>query len=327
LNIVEFSFSLIFDLVAPTVVLTTTLPDISKETVFRVSFLFDEIVRPLTGKGAMRLTSSSPNNPNLLNFVAGQSEWTVDVRVADPVARISEVITVMLIEHAAVDRGGLKSNAGANVLVRTLDREPPTLRIFTTSINPSLTKNLDIGFKFSESVRGFSVSSVIFIQANLDKSNPIVLSASSFTPASSLNVTTVNTTWTAKVLAKSDNCLLLVSIDTKSFITDAANNMLITPQPFELRVDTKPPQVTAKSTLSPDNPLAVVFTFTFDEPVTPTGGIAKFSVAGTSGIPPSYRTFQVQPYVWSIVVTGQSEEVLSARLLGGAAKDLSGYGC
>lgn len=149
-----------FDLVAPTVSITSPTTETTSQSPIPVTVTFSESV---TGFVAGDLAISGGTAQN---FDGSGTTYTFDL-----VPNISGTITVDVPEGVALDTGG-NPNVAAPQFKRIVDTASPTAAISSVTPNPSsISTVIQVVVTFSEPVTGFTKSDVIVTGAQFHSSN------------------------------------------------------------------------------------------------------------------------------------------------------------
>ncbi|CAN5245567.1 hypothetical protein BH11PLA2_BH11PLA2_22140 [soil metagenome] len=204
---------------------------------------------------------------------------------------------------AAKDFAGNDSAAAVQFTIVS-ERAAPTATITTTTTSPTSGNTFPVAVTFSETVTGFTQSSLSITNGSV--SNFVAVDGSHYT---------------FDVTANTDG-----NVDVgfaANAASDAAGNGNSAPTPLTVVVDTLPatPLITITSAASPTNLTPLSYMVTFGEPVSEFDGLASsFAVSG--GTISNIVTVDTTHITFDITPTVQGDVTVS--MLGGKSKDTAG---
>ncbi|MFD1819275.1 Ig-like domain-containing protein, partial [Pseudarcicella hirudinis] len=288
-NTAATQFSIVSDMTAPTVVISSTSTSPTNASPITVNFTFSENV---TGFAVGDITVAGGTKSN---FTGSGSSYSVDITPA-----ADGTITVNVGGNAANDAAG-NGNTEATQFSIVSERTNPSVSVSSTSTSPTNTSPITVNFTFSKNVTGFVIGDITV--AGGSKSN-FTGSGSGY----SVDVTpTGDGTITVDVAANVAN--------------DGANNGNTAATQFSIVSDRTAPTVAISSTsTSPTNASPIVVNFTFSESVTGFA-IGDITVAGgTKG------NFTGSGSNYSVEITPGGDGTITVNVGAGVANDLAGNG-
>ncbi|MDM8535267.1 Ig-like domain-containing protein [Desulfobacterales bacterium HSG17] len=143
------SASLTYDSTAPTCSLSCSEKDPTKNKPFKVKAAFNESVTDFT------IDDVNVTNGTASNLTVSETEYTFDITPA-----ADGKITINIPADAASDKAGNKSKA-AEELSLTYDGTAPTVKLATSTSDPTGIKTFSVTATFSEEVTGLLLSEII----------------------------------------------------------------------------------------------------------------------------------------------------------------------
>jgi len=285
-------FSLVSDLTAPTVSISSSITGPTNASSIPVTITFSEDV---TG---FDITDLTAGNGSVSNFVA--TSGTVYTADLSPTA--DGTLTLDIAASAAADGAG-NGNSAATQLSITSDQTAPTIVISSSLNSPTNAGTIPLTITFSEDVTGFNVSDFSVSNAT----------AANFT-ATSASVYSVELSPTADGT---------ITVDINAGIaSDAGGNGNTAAAQFSITSDRTAPIITLSTTASdPTNLSSIPLTLTFSEDVS---GFAIFDLVAGNASVNGFSMVSASSYLVNLAPTADGTVTLD--IAGSVATDAAGNG-
>src|SRR6185295_19277860 len=280
-------FTRTYDSIAPTVVMSSALPNPTNTSPIPVTVTFSESV---TGFTAASITSS---NGSVSGFAGSGASYSF---ILTPTAQ--GTVTANIAAGVAQDAAGNPSTAAAP-FTRTYDSIAPTVAMSSALPNPTNTSPIPVTVTFSESVTGFTAASITSSNGSVSGF------AGSGASYSFILTPTAQGTVTANIAA--------------GVAQDAAGNLSTAAAPFTRTYDSIAPTVAMSSALpNPTNTSPIPVSVLFSESVT---GFTLASITASNG---NVSGFSGSGASYSFTLTPTAQGVVTANIAAGVTQDAAG---
>lgn len=286
-NFAATQFSIVYDSVVPSLILSSTAGDPTNVSPITVSAVFSEQVF------GFDVTDIVVTNGSAGNFSGSGSGYSFDVTPSG-----QGIVTISVAAGVAQDAAG-NQNSGPNSISRTFDSVKPTLTLSSTAPTSTNTSPIPITATFSGSVTGF-------VAGDISVGNG---SVSGFAGS--------GTTYTFNVTPSGQGT---VTIDVPADVAqdDAGNTNFAATQLTRIYDSVVPSVTLASSASDPTNSSPFAVTATFSESVTGfVSGEVTLSNGSISGFAGSGTT-----YTFNVTPSGQG--AVTVNVAGSVAQDAAG---
>ncbi|OFX82263.1 MAG: hypothetical protein A2W99_09405 [Bacteroidetes bacterium GWF2_33_16] len=290
LNLVSNTFSIVYDITAPTVIISSNEPDPTYEDIFEIAITFSEKVKNFV------FGDITVANGNVSNLTTTDSiSFTADI-TATSVATITVDISAGVLTDIA---GNGNTTATQFSIVYAGPRPDVTISSITTS--PTSLTSIILDIVFTESVTGLEIADFFVVGGSVDY---LVGSGSTYTVT----------------LAPSQDGLVTVSIPENKVINVYSNGNTAS-NTFEITYDGTAPTVTITSVIvGYTNVSPIPVTITFSERVT---NFALSDVTFGNGSSLAMNTTN-DSIVFTLNVTPADTGEVTVNISAGVTKDIAG---
>jgi hypothetical protein len=286
-NAASNNYAFIFDTVAPSVVLTPSTAGPTNAP-FNISVAFSEATNNFV---AGDLTVS---NATISGFTGSGQNYSFTV---NPTAQ--GAVSVSVTAGVATDAAGNNNTAG-NVINMNYDSIAPTVVLTSTAPDPTNVGPIPFRATFSENVSGMSTGK-------------ITVNGGTVTGLVRVN----DATYDFAVIPATGTSLVTVDIGPAKAQDAAGNQNVAATAAISRQFDNAAPSVAVSGPASPSNGSPIVFTITFNEPVTGFSATGLSIAGGTPGTLTGSGPYQIE-----VLPAGQG--MVSCAVNAGVALDLAG---
>jgi hypothetical protein len=290
-NTIATQFTRTYDETAPSVAVTSIIPDPTNLKPIPLRIVFSEEVTGFT------LSDIKVGNCTATNLQTTDNiTWTADIS-----ANGNGAFSVEIYAGVAQDLAG-NGNTASPYFQRTYDPNHPTVTLSSTSTDPTNNNPIVVRISFSETVWHFDLNDIVVINGT----------------ASNLQMLDYYQNWTVDISPATNGD---VTVDIPAGVAEdyAANTNTAAAQ-FSRTVDITSPGVTITSgSTNPTNVSPIAVTITFSEEVT---GFDLSDITVGNGTASNLQTSDNT--VWTLEILPAANGAVTLDVAAGVAKDLSG---
>ena len=292
-NTAAAQYSVMYDIVAPSVAISSTSNNPTNISPIPVSFEFSEAV---TGFSLADITVTNGVASNLQS-TGNDKNWTADIT---PTANGS--ISIDVAANSVQDIMGYGNTAATQYSI-SFDNVAPTVAIMSTTANPTNASSINVSIEFSEVVTGFNISDVVVTNGT----------------ASNLIANANGKAWTLDI-TPTTNGVVNINVPAAAAQDAAGNNNTAATQ-LSVTYDNVAPTVAIMSTTAnPTNASSINVSIEFSEVVT---GFNISDVVVTNGTA-SNLIANANGKAWTLDITPTSNGVVNINVSASAAQDAAG---